>query len=110
MASALLAADLSDLRYAIEHVSLLLLLKVDSTREYTFREHFPQPITIGERWIWFRDEVLDWLSKQPRNSVAAGKRLMPLVSRRRRRHTARTSVVPRRRHDRRRQHDLGSPG
>lgn len=66
--------DLTDPLYTIEHLARLFFLEVDTVREYTYREDFPEPIKIGRRWLWFPDTVLAWTRKQPRYSVAQRKR------------------------------------
>jgi hypothetical protein len=66
--------DLADPLFAIEHLARLFLVEVDTAREFTYRDDFPQPIKVGRRWLWFPEEVLAWTRQQPRFSVAQRKR------------------------------------
>jgi hypothetical protein len=59
---------------ALEHLDRLFLVEVDTAREFTYRDDFPQPIKVGRRWFWFPEEVLAWTRQQPRFSVAQRKR------------------------------------
>lgn len=66
--------DLADPLFAIQHLARVFRLEVDTARDLTYREDFPQPIKIGRRWLWFPDEVLAWSRKQKRYSVTECKR------------------------------------
>jgi hypothetical protein len=55
---ALTQVDTRDAVYTIEHVAALFHVKVDSAREYTYRQDFPPAHQLGARLLWDRDEMV----------------------------------------------------
>jgi hypothetical protein len=71
---ALTQVNTRDVVYTIEHVAALFHVKVDSAREYTYRQDFPPAHQLGARLLWDRDEVLSWFRFLPRLTLADSRR------------------------------------
>jgi predicted DNA-binding transcriptional regulator AlpA len=71
---ALTQVDTRDVVFTIQHVAALFHVKVDSAREYTYRQDFPPAHQLGARLLWDRDEILAWFRSLPRLTLADRRR------------------------------------